>query len=88
MQTRKQYRSKQAKKHMHANLDRTNVKQEKIIYFMLATVMIMMASVLLTTPFLGNGLMPLRWILAGICFFTAVWALVKQDKYNNKKEEK
>ena len=88
MQTRKQYRNKQAKKHMHANLDRTNVKQEKIIYLMLATVMIMMTSVLLTTLFLGNGLMPLRWILAGICFFTAVWALVKQDKYNNKKEEK
>ena len=73
---------------MHANLDRTNVKQEKIIYLMLTTVMIMIASVLLTTLFLGNGLMPLRWILAGICFFTAVWALVKQDKYNNKKEEK
>lgn len=87
MQTRKQYRSKQLKKHMHANLDRTNVRQEKIIYLMLAAVMIMMASVLLTTLFLGNGLMPLRWILAGICFFTAVWALVKQDKYN-KKEEK
>lgn len=88
MQTRKQYRSKQSKKHMHANLDRTNIKQEKIIYLMLAAVMIMITSVLLTTLFLGNGLMPLRWILAGICFFTAVWALVKQDKHNNRKEEK